>query len=370
MDISCPLTTPHYLLCSTNTLPSSPNSPGASLHQIHGFLPPSMHFDPPSAILKTCGNVLTLLLTGPPSSLSATNTKSSSCLPKRVQLQPRILSIRQPQTSSANNQQTHTPQNHLTATHHFSWDFTCRQLCFFFQRQNIQTPSISHQQPRYIISALALSSCHPPDFSVFTHASESEIHKIMSNCRKKQSDLDPILTWLLKECSSVVVPTIINIVNLSLTLGPFHPTVKESEMSPLLNIPTSDKEKLSNYRPISNLSLISKIIERAKSHIMDHLTSNSLPGFHQLAYCKHHSTETALLYTHTRGVARSKYVVWTDMRARSVWNRLASQVRTLTGPTPPYLSPCKKSSDLYQFQERPLAKVGWTCPPQSTLWQR
>ena len=30
-------------------------------------------------------------------------------------------------------------------------------------------------------------------------------------------------------------------------------------------------------------------------------------------------------------------------------------------PTPP---PCKNSSDLYQFQERPLVKVGWTCPPR------
>jgi len=32
-------------------------------------------------------------------------------------------------------------------------------------------------------------------------------------------------------------------------------------------------------------------------------------------------------------------------------------------PTP---TPVKNSSDLYQFQERPLAKVGWKCPPQST----
>ena len=38
-------------------------------------------------LLSTFGNVLTLLLTGPPSSLSATNTTSLSCLPKRVLLQ-------------------------------------------------------------------------------------------------------------------------------------------------------------------------------------------------------------------------------------------------------------------------------------------
>jgi len=68
---------------------------------------------------------------------------------------------------------------------------------------------------------------------------------------------------------------------------------------PLLKKPTLDKEKLSNYRPISNLSLVSKIIERVvKSRLMDHLTSNSLLNPHQSAYCKHHSTGTALLYIH------------------------------------------------------------------------
>ena len=40
-----------------------------------------------------------------------------------------------------------------------------------------------------------------------------------------------------------------------------------------------------------------------------------------------------------------------------------------TGPTPLPI-PLKNSSDLYQFQERPQAKVGWTCPPQSTPWRR
>ena len=35
-----------------------------------------------------------------------------------------------------------------------------------------------------------------------------------------------------------------------------------------------------------------------KSRLMDHLTSNSLLNPHQSAYCKHYSTETALLYIH------------------------------------------------------------------------
>ena len=67
----------------------------------------------------------------------------------------------------------------------------------------------------------------------------------------------------------------------------------------MLKKSTLDKEELSNYRPISNLSLISKIMERVvKSRLTDHLTSNSLLNSHQSAYCKHHSTKTALLYIH------------------------------------------------------------------------
>ena len=47
-------------------------------------------------------------------------------------------------------------------------------------------------------------------------------------CPNKQSDSDPIPTWLLKECASLLVPTITIIVNFSLTSGQFHPIVKES----------------------------------------------------------------------------------------------------------------------------------------------
>ena len=110
----------------------------------------------------------------------------------------------------------------------------------------------------------------PPDFSTFRPASESEISKILLSCPNKQCDSDPIPTWLLKECSSVLIPTITNIVNLYLSSGHFHPILKQSIISPLLKKSTLNKEQLSNYRPISNLSLISKIIERiVKSRLTD-----------------------------------------------------------------------------------------------------
>ena len=79
----------------------------------------------------------------------------------------------------------------------------------------------------------------------------------------------------------------------------FHPVFKQSIVSPLLKKSTLDNEQLSNYRLISNLSLISKIIERVvKSRLTDHLCSHNLLNPHQSAYRRHHSTETSLLYIH------------------------------------------------------------------------
>ena len=45
-------------------------------------------------------------------------------------------------------------------------------------------------------------------------------------------------------------------------------------------------------------------------------------------------------------------------RITGVWRRSPSGVQGQSRDRPPYTSPCKNSSDLYQFQERPLAKVG------------
>src|SRR6218665_2611602 len=57
-----------------------------------------------------------------------------------------------------------------------------------------------------------------------------------------------------------------------------------------------DKENLSNYRPISNLSFLSKLTERiVLARLNDYLSSNSLLNPHQSGFTKHHSTETPLV---------------------------------------------------------------------------
>jgi len=114
------------------------------------------------------------------------------------------------------------------------------------------------------------------------------------NCPSKQSDCDPIPTWLLKICASVHTPTITNIVNLSLSSGQFHPILKESVISPIFKKPTLDKDKLSNYRPISNLSLIYSLSYLSYLISLSYHILTSLPT----ASITIHSTETALMYIH------------------------------------------------------------------------
>lgn len=139
----------------------------------------------------------------------------------------------------------------------------------------------------------------PADFSVFKPATNDKILRLIHASANKQCDLNPILTSLLKHCSNVLAPVITRIINLSLSSGQFCHSLKQSSVTPLLKKPSLDKENLSNYRPISNLSFISKILERVvMSRLNDHLTNSKLLNPFQSAYRKLHSTETVLLSLH------------------------------------------------------------------------
>ena len=60
-----------------------------------------------------------------------------------------------------------------------------------------------------------------------------------------------------------------------------------------------DKEVFKNFRPVSNLNFVSKILERVVAvQLQTHLDEASLMTAFQLAYRKHHSTESARLNIH------------------------------------------------------------------------
>jgi len=74
------------------------------------------------------------------------------------------------------------------------------------------------------------------------------------------------------------------------------PRKKHAIVTPLLKKPGLDTADMGNYRPVSNLSFLSKLIERAvATQLNDYLVANDLLPRHQSAYRKGHSTETAML---------------------------------------------------------------------------
>jgi hypothetical protein len=90
-------------------------------------------------------------------------------------------------------------------------------------------------------------------------------------------DLDPIPSSLLKKCEFALLPTITNIINYSLAFGIFPDQFKSCSVHPLLNKHNCDKDDLSNYRPISHLSFLSKLTERVVKNRLTNFISDNTP---------------------------------------------------------------------------------------------
>jgi len=143
------------------------------------------------------------------------------------------------------------------------------------------------------------SRCSQPSPSTMTmwrDVTESEVRRIVLAAPLKSCSLDPIPTFVLRDCIDVLLPYLTAMVNSSLREGRMPESQKKAIVTPLLKKPSLDPQELKNYRPVSNLSFVSKLVERvAARQLMDYLTANNLMPKLQSAYRRHHSTETAML---------------------------------------------------------------------------
>ena len=137
-----------------------------------------------------------------------------------------------------------------------------------------------------------------PHFSPLHQFLNYLFKKIILQTVPKTSVLDPIPTKLLYKTLEVLLPTITNILNESLTWGIVPSEFKTAVgIKPLLKKPSLDPNELKNYRPIFNLHFLSKLLEkRVLQQLVSHLSTHNLLSIHQSAYWSKHSTETALLH--------------------------------------------------------------------------
>jgi hypothetical protein len=86
-----------------------------------------------------------------------------------------------------------------------------------------------------------------------------------------------------------------HLVNWSLLTSTVPASQKTANVKPLLKKTSLDCSELKNYRPVSNLTFMSKLVERAvASQLMEHCDRNNITSKFQSAYKSGHSTETAL----------------------------------------------------------------------------
>ena len=105
------------------------------------------------------------------------------------------------------------------------------------------------------------SPIHTP-LVAFSPATPDEIMDIIVKSPNKSCELDPIPTWLLKECLSELLPQIVAIVNQSMIQSHVPPDFKFALVRPRLKKLSLDHDVLKNYRPVSNLRTYLKFWKR------------------------------------------------------------------------------------------------------------
>ena len=111
----------------------------------------------------------------------------------------------------------------------------------------------------------------------------SEVLDIM--LASKSSPIDPFPLSLFHKLAFILTTFILNIIHISLQSGIVPLSLKHDIIKPILKKPGLDIEYLSNYRSISQLTFISKILEILVSkQLINYLNANSLFDTRQSAY--------------------------------------------------------------------------------------
>jgi hypothetical protein len=133
-------------------------------------------------------------------------------------------------------------------------------------------------------------------WSSFTELTTAHVVAAIHQLPDQSSAADPIPVSMLKQIAVQIAPFLTKLFNRSLILGHFPHIYKSAFITPLIKKAGMDVSDCRSYRPISNLSMVSQLLEKLLARqLMDCLRSNDLLPSCQSAYRPFRSTETAVL---------------------------------------------------------------------------
>ena len=184
-----------------------------------------------------------------------------------------------------------------TAPEHLSTEKCNEFACFFTNkiqsiRLNINNVQLNNQisEPQRPHRNNSVSLCN------FDPVDQRTIEETVQHLKPSTCCLDAIPSDFFKTIAKSVLNDLQQILNISLQSGTFPKNLKVAAIKPLLKKRTLDASMFTNYRPISNLPFISKIIEKVVyKQLSNFLSSNGLFDKFQSGFRPNHSTETALI---------------------------------------------------------------------------
>ena len=171
---------------------------------------------------------------------------------------------------------------------------TANEFLTFFKNKVIEVQSSTSGSEHPVFEPCA---CEENNFFLdFAECSAQDVRTILMSSSSTNCLLDVLPTHLLKEHIDLFLPFLTHLINSCLKSGRFPSICRHAIVTPRLKNKTLDINDIKNFRPVSNLSFISKLIERVVTkQLLNYLHSFNLLPRYQSGYRCYHSTETALL---------------------------------------------------------------------------
>src|SRR6218665_2956117 len=133
-------------------------------------------------------------------------------------------------------------------------------------------------------------------FDGFRPILETYLRRLLISCNLKSCELDPLPPFIIVDVVDDIAPFLLYLFNRSLSEGYLPDSQKQALVFPTLKKPNLDPNLCQNYHPISNLSFLSKTLERLVSlQLLPYIEQSGLLPPSQSGFRAHHSTETVLL---------------------------------------------------------------------------
>ena len=191
--------------------------------------------------------------------------------------------------TSVNNLLRTTPENPFPDRDNHN--VLTKSLTTFFMEKIDKITSDLEDHPKYQPPVRDI-----PKISSFRHMSTKEILDIIYRMPTKHCKLDPIPTSVFRKITLDIIEEIAVIINTCLTIGKFPEDWKLALASHCSRKKFNLEPINCNYRPMSNLTFLSKLVEcYMLAQFNEHCNLNKLFLSYQSAYWKFHSCKMSLL---------------------------------------------------------------------------